>query len=170
MITEDSWESFIKTKARKLYHYILKFVAHPEDAEDILQNSFIELFKNSEKLDEEYYEQWIYRVAHNKSINFLKSNTLKRKKNKAIQNETLPYFEERFEDENDIKKQKIRACFERLNQKQALALELQYYQHKSYKEISDIMDITVPAVESLLVRAKKESRKILQEMDKKDVI
>jgi RNA polymerase sigma-70 factor (ECF subfamily) len=170
MIKEMSWENFIKNKAKKLYHYILKYVSLPEDAEDILQNSFLELFKNNDKVDEEYFEQWLYRVAHNKSVNHLKSQKVKRNKQKEISHTAEVFYEERFIDENEIKKQRIRACFQRMKEKQALALELQFYQNKSYKEIAEIMDMSISAVESLLVRAKKECRKILQETEAKNVI
>ncbi|HOD54645.1 MAG TPA: sigma-70 family RNA polymerase sigma factor [Candidatus Cloacimonadota bacterium] len=158
------WEVFIKDKAKKLYHYILKYVSYHEDAEDIVQNTFLELYKNTHKLDEEYYEQWLYRVAHNKSINLLKQNTSKRKKQGEIELSVPVFTEDKYSDENEKKKAIIRQCFSSLKPKYALALELQFYQNKSYKEIADIMDITPSAVESLLVRAKKEMKKKLQDL------
>lgn len=164
------WEDFIRHKAKKLYNYILKFVSFHEDAEDIVQNSFAELLKNSQKLDESYYEQWLYRVAHNKSMNLLKSNQNKRKKLFEIQKEVPLYWEEDLQDDPEKKKAFMRECFQELKAKHAIALELQYYQKKSYKEISEILDISVPAVESLLVRAKKELKKILQEKRSLNVI
>ncbi|HOQ80821.1 MAG TPA: sigma-70 family RNA polymerase sigma factor [Candidatus Cloacimonadota bacterium] len=156
------WEEFIKEKSKKLFYYVLKFVSTKEDAEDIVQSTFIKLLQNQHKLDEEYYERWIYRVAHNKSMNLLKKNKLIWKKTEEITLSTKAYTIDEYENKDEIIKQEIRKHFLRLKEKQALALELQFYQKKTYKEIANIMGLSVPAVESLLVRAKKEMKKNMQ--------
>ena len=72
--------------------------------------------------------------------------------------------EDKVEDEIRQKKLEhaIQACFRQLKPKYAMVLELQIYQKKSYKEISAITGITIPAIESILVRAKKDMKKSLQ--------
>jgi len=159
------WESFINDKTKKLFHYVLKLVYSTEDAEDIVQNSLIALLKNSHKLEHEIYERWLYRVAYNKAMNLLKKNKHRLKKNDDIAQMYNTYTIDEYVNSDEIKRNEIRYCFTKLKEKHALALELQFYQKKSYKEISTIMGITVSAVESLLVRAKKEMKNIMQEKE-----
>jgi RNA polymerase sigma-70 factor (ECF subfamily) len=105
------WEEFIKEKSKKLFYYVLKFVSTKEDAEDIVQSTFIKLLQNQHKLDGEYYERWVYRVAHNKSMNLLKKNKLIWKKTEEITLSTKAYTIDEYENKDEIIKQKIRKNF-----------------------------------------------------------
>ena len=164
------WELFIRDKSKKLFHYVLKLVYSAEDAEDIVQNSLIALLKNTHKLDQSHYERWLYRVAYNKSMNLLKRNKSILKKTDYIVLNYNTFTLDEYVNEDDIKRNMIRKCFTKLKEKHALALELQFYQKKSYKEIADIMGITSSAVDSLLVRAKKEMKNIMQEKEMKNIM
>ncbi len=164
-----NWEEFIKNKSGKLLNYISKFVRIREDAEDIMQFSFIELLRNAHKLDELYLEQWLYRVAHNKAVNLIKKNNIHKKYAPIVEYESeLNQNQELRAD--DSKKDKIRQCFQTLKPNEAFAIELQYYQKKTYKEIAETMGLSVSAVESILVRAKKQIKKRLQEIESQIVI
>jgi RNA polymerase sigma-70 factor (ECF subfamily) len=61
------------------------------------------------------------------------------------------------------KNQIISAALAKLPSKYALLLELQYYQKLSYKEIADTLNLSVSAVDSRLVRAKKKLKKIISQ-------
>lgn len=159
-----NWDEFIKNKSAKLLNYISKYVKIREDAEDIMQFSFIELLKNAHKMDDQFLEQWLYRVAHNKAINLINKSKLKMKHQPAIEYDH-ELKQNNVDEFSDPKIDKIRACFKSLKANEALALELQFYQKKSYKEIAEIMGLTVSAVESLLVRAKKQIKKKLQDIE-----
>ena len=83
---ELAYKTLIKRYKENLYWHIRKIVIYHDDADDVLQNTFIKIFKNIDKFngDSKLYT-WMYRIATNESITFLNS---KAKRNK-VSNETL---------------------------------------------------------------------------------
>lgn len=154
------WSDFVGQISKKVYNYLLKILRNPEDAEDILQSSLAALFQVLYRIPEESYEAYLYRTAYHKALNLIRSRKYQKKlrlemEQKPVKEETLP-----------IDKQKrIIDTFKKLTPKHAMALELQFFQKKSYKEISEIMQLSCSAVESLLVRAKREFRQYFMQED-----
>lgn len=155
------FEAFFKQTSHKLLNYLSKIVKNREDAEDILQSSYIALFDNREKVDPDKYVNYLYRTAHNKALNF------KKKSSKVILHnlvETQAGIQEWDSEKiRESKNQKIRIAFQNLPPKMALVLELQFYKKMSYKEIARFMNISEKAVDSLLVRAKRKIRQFFMQ-------
>ena len=155
------WNRLVDTEGEKILNYVNKIVSQIENARDIVQDTFLACYQNIDRIDEAYILPWLYRTAHNKAINFIK-------KNKRLVYGVTPdvvYHDGLEEQESQLKKEAfVRESFRRLKPKHSMVLDLQYYQKKSYKEIADITGMSVSAVESVLVRAKKECKKIMQEM------
>lgn len=161
------WNSFVYSEGEKILNYVNKIVGQIDNSKDIVQESFLACYQNINRIDHNYILPWLYKTAHNKAINFLK-------KNKRLVTGFMP--EQAYHDthEDDLKRDKlekfIQLCFRKLKPKHAMVLELQFYQKKSYKEISEITGMSVSAVESVLVRAKKECKKIMQDLDIQNVL
>ena len=161
------WERLINTESEKLLNYINKIVGEIDNSKDILQETFLACYKNIDSIDECYILPWLYRTAHNKAINFAKkySRFISGEIPEQIHNDNV---------EDEIKQKKItkliNECFRQLKPRYAMILELQFYQKKSYKEISEITGMTIPAIESVLVRAKKECKKIMQVLMRDSVL
>jgi len=130
---------------------LLKFHKNKEDAEDVLQSTFIEFYKQANKKNIEHHSAYLYRTAHNKSIN------LKNKNRKISPLNTDNYSEtKKIEETQDSPKTlQLKKVLHELSPKHIQVIELKYYQNKRYKEIAEIMNITESAVESLLVSSKK---------------
>ena len=83
MVIKDpnSYKYIIERYEKKLLGYIRRILfVSKEDAEDILQDVFIKAYKNINSYDSKYsFSSWIYRIAHNESVSFL------RKKKKIIE-------------------------------------------------------------------------------------
>ncbi len=159
----DRFETVVSRCSRKLFNYLLKMVRNREDAEDLLQEVFTAFYNKMPKVDESYYESYLYRAAHNKAINLIK----KRGKNTELEMpELLQSSEKVFDPEQQVREKKnalVREAIGRLNEREASALNLQYYERKSYQEIADIMGSTASAVDSLLIRAKRKLKKYLSQ-------
>jgi RNA polymerase sigma-70 factor (ECF subfamily) len=158
-----------------VHRICLGFVANTADAEDLTQEVFVEVFQSLGGFrGEAQFSTWLYRVAVNKSINFLK----KKKREKIFQS-IEGYFgmgqkgDSPFQlsdqglsaadkqlDANDLKFALKRAV-NGLPENQRVAFVLAKYQDLSYKQIAEVMDITLPSVESLLFRAKANLQKKL---------
>ena len=144
-----------------------------EDAEDVAQEVFVKVYESIGSFrSESRLSTWIYRIAVNQSLNMIRKN---RFKNLWIN------LEEAFCDHSATGLQKenghsfmphrkleskegitiIRQAIKNLPKNQHIALTLHKYEEKSYKEIAEIMDSSINAVESLIFRAKKNLKKKL---------
>jgi len=145
------------------------FVHNREDAEDIAQEVFIEVHKSLHKFRKESkLSTWLYRISANKSLNFIRDN----KKNSWFQsldilfssNENKGKVIELSDSKNSIpdsiveNKETSNYIFEAISslpENQKVAFTLHKYEDLSYKEIADIMELSLSSIESLLFRAKK---------------
>lgn len=148
------------------------FVHQKEDAEDIAQEVFIAIYQSfSEFKNESNLSTWIYRIAVNKSLDFIKAkNRKKRLKNIQsifnsndeiipIQDETTLDGEKRMHSIDQRKA--LNAALEKLPKNQRIAITLNKFENLKAKEIADIMDINQSSVESLIHRAKGNLKNIL---------
>ncbi len=141
------------------------FVNSRDDAEDVAQEVFIEVYKTIARFrNESELSTWIYRISINKSLDFLRKQ--KRKKRiadlrdlfKSKSKSAIPPHEQLEEKE---RKAILREQITLLPENQKVSLVLSQYDELSNKEIAKIMDISVSAVESLLHRARNNLRKRL---------
>ncbi len=158
------------------------FVHSDADAEDIAQEVFIEVYQSVKKFrNESGLSTWIYRIAVNKSINFLRSATRRKivsffdytdSGKPVIQNE--PVASSDYSPDGDLTKSEQAAAVKRaidgLPGKQRTAFVLSKYDDFNYQEIAEIMGTTVSSVESLLFRAKQNLQKRLYNFYKKNML
>jgi RNA polymerase sigma factor (sigma-70 family) len=148
------------------------FVGNMEDAEDLSQEIFIEIINamNSFKMSSSL-STWIYRITVNKSLNMVK-----KKQRQGIMVRIESFFRhpsEHFtgselepstsaaEFEQKEKHDLLHAAIRRLPENQRIAFVLCKFDDQSYKQIAEIMKIGLPAVESLIHRAKLNLQKYL---------
>lgn len=157
------------------------FVNSYSDAEDLAQEVFIELFESlPEFRHESKLSTWIYRIAVNKSLNFIR-----KKKRESIFSSLGSIFESSEKQQpKDIKDptsfdeadrrintselhKSLKAAINKLPENQKIAFILNKYQDLSYKEVAEVMDVTLSSVESLLFRAKSNLQELLSDYFKK---
>ncbi len=154
-----NFEKIVKDYGPKLYGYVYKFVHNREDAEDILQSVFLSFHSKMERVDEEKVSSYLYRACHNRSLDFLK----KRKKFTLVA--PLDFKNLAEEDKSSDEKIKeensklIHMAIAKLPVKMAMLIEMKNFRKLSYKEISEETGLSVKAIESQLVRARKKMRK-----------
>lgn len=129
----------------RLYWQIRSIVLNHDDADDVLQNTFIKIFKNIEgfKGDSQLFS-WMYRIATNEALTFIKQRaklqglTDSDYQAKVVGNlQADVYFEG---DEIQLKLQKAIAT---LPEKQKLVFNMKYFQELKYEEISEILETSV---------------------------
>lgn len=160
---EASYRTLVSMHKERLYWHIRKIVLNHEDTDDVLQNTFIRVFKhiNGFKGDSKLYS-WMYRIATNESINFLN----KKAKQMRIDMQTLQ--EQRVEnlkadtyfDGNEIQL-KLQKAIIRLPQKQQLVFNMRYFEELKYEEMSDILDTSVGALKASYHHARKKIESFL---------
>lgn len=167
-----AFKSIVDTYQNMVYNTCLSIVKNEEDAEDLAQEVFVQvyqsikLFKGESKLS-----TWLYRIATTKSLDHERKK--KRKKRfgfvKSIFGEDAQ-VEVNPPDFNHPgivldKKESAAILFkaiDKLPDNQRIAFILNKMEGLSYQEISEVMQTTVSAIESLLHRAKNNLRKILE--------
>ncbi|MGB5556226.1 MAG: RNA polymerase sigma factor [Flavobacteriaceae bacterium] len=160
-----AFEELINTYKERLYWHIRRIVLDHDDADDVLQNTFIKVFQNigGFKGDSKLYS-WMYRIATNESLTFLKQKS----KKLGVDNEELyekmalrlqsdVYFDG---DEIQIKLQQAIAT---LPEKQKLVFNMKYFQELKYEEISEILDTSVGGLKASYHLAIKKLENYLKE-------
>ena len=148
-----------------VYNLALNYSANKEDAEEITQDVFITVFKKMSGFrNESKIETWIYRVTINKSLDYLKAKKRFKRNfiNDGISIDQVSQSE--FSDfnhpgvvlESKEKIQEIYRCIHSLSKDHKTVIILLKIENKTYIEASNIMKISVKAVESLFNRAKKK--------------
>lgn len=154
------------------------FVHQLDDAEDLAQDVFIEIFYSAHKFrGDSKLSTWIYRIAVNKSLNFIRDN--RRRKffhsigdslfgGKELDVPTSATADRPdLEVENDQRRQNLYRAIDELPERQRVAFSLSKFEELSYREISEVMDLSVSSVESLIHRAKLNLQKKLYQCYKK---
>ncbi|WP_298925302.1 RNA polymerase sigma factor [uncultured Allomuricauda sp.] len=145
-----AFEVLVNTYKERLYWHIRRIVLNHDDADDVLQNTFIKVYKNigGFKGDSKLYS-WMYRIATNESLTFLKQKSKKmgisdeELKMSLIENlQSDVYFEG---DEIQLKLQKALAT---LPDKQKLVFTMKYFQEMKYEEISEVLETSVGALKA----------------------
>jgi RNA polymerase sigma-70 factor, ECF subfamily len=155
------------------------FVHNSDDANDIAQEVFISVYQSLKNFKgESTLSTWIYRITINASLLFLK-RSLKRNmfqqidellhSGKSKDSSFLPKDDSHPENilEDKQRAEILHKAVNSLPENQRIAFTLNKYDDLSYKEISDIMKLSIPAVESLLHRAREGLQKKLKNFYKK---
>lgn len=157
------------------------FVHRLHDAEDISQEVFIEIFHSAHKFrGESKLSTWIYRITVNKSLNYIRDHK-KKSLVKSIGN-TLFGMNERLDipantyadrpdllTENNERKAGLYKAIDALPERQKVAFNLNKFENLSYREIADVMQLSVSSIESLIHRAKLNLQKALYECYKNEI-
>lgn len=160
----EQWESMV-------YNTALGILQNAEDAEDIAQEVFIEVFESIFSFKEESkFSTWVYKITVRKSLDYIRKTKRKKrfawlqslygKDDEAIE---LPDFEHPgIKIENKENAAALFKAVEKLPETQKTAFVLNKMEGLSYVEIGEIMDLNAGAVDSLLQRGKQNLKKILK--------
>ena len=160
-----AFEVLVNTYKERLYWHIRRIVLNHDDTDDVLQNTFIKVYRNIEKFkgDSKLYS-WMYRIATNESLTFLKQKSRKmgvsdqELKHRMVENlQADVYFDG---DEIQLKLQKALAT---LPDKQKLVFTMKYYQEMKYKDISEALDTSEGALKTSYHLAVKKIETYLKE-------
>ncbi|QEK50522.1 RNA polymerase sigma factor [Pedobacter aquae] len=152
---------------QKIYWHIRRIVIEHEDADDVVQDVFIKVWKNlaSFRQDSQLYT-WLYRIATNESITFL--NKKKTKFNSSFE-ELSEKLSESLNDDNyftgDQIQKKLQKALLILPEKQRLVFNMKYYDDLKFQEISDILGTSVGALKASYHLAVKKIEQFLLASD-----
>ncbi|SHG18592.1 RNA polymerase sigma factor [Flagellimonas flava] len=146
-----------------MYGVALRFVKDPDDAEDVLQESFIKAFQRIHQFRGEVtFGAWLKRIVVNRSIDFLKS------KNQKMVEFKDNYLQVAEDDdwtvEDGIALETVREAIETLAEKYRYVVQLFLVEGYDHGEISQILGISDTASRTRLLRGKAQLKEILKKM------
>jgi RNA polymerase sigma-70 factor, ECF subfamily len=159
----EAFRLLVEMHQARVIGTISKMLGSEAEAEDLAQQVFIRVWKSAPRYQPTAkFTTWLFRITRN-----LVFNELRRKRHFADQPEDAPEPVERSEREPDrvlLDEELQRAIQEAINQlpeSQRIAIILRRYEELPYEEIAKVMGTTVPAVKSILFRARAELRERL---------
>ena len=160
-----AFEVLVNTYKERLYWHIRRIVMNHDDADDVLQNTFIIVFRNIEKFkgDSKLYS-WMYRIATNEALSFLKIKSRKLgHSSEALQESMVNQLESDVYFEGDEIQLKLQKAIASLPEKQKLIFNMRYFQELKYDEISEILDTSVGGLKASYHLAAKKIQSYLKE-------
>jgi RNA polymerase sigma-70 factor, ECF subfamily len=140
----------------KFFYYLKSFTGFGSDeAEDVVQASFIKIYLNLNGFDRKLkFSSWAYRIVHNEAIDEMRRQ--KRRPVLDISELSIP-DKTSLAEELDIKfeKEKVAAVLSSMKSDYREVLALRFFEHREYKEISDILKRPLGSVCTMIARAKK---------------
>ena len=179
---EQAFKNMVDKYQKMVVNTCFGFVHNIEDAEDIAQEVFIEVFRSVHKFRaDSKLSTWLYRISVNRSLNFIRDNKRKKwfqsfedlvQKKIALHENLLNRKSDQpeYQLENSQRSILLHETIDSLPENQKVAFTLSKYEDLSYQEISKVMDLSISSVESLLHRAKKNLQKKLYKCYKKKCI
>jgi len=163
----EAFNLLLKKYQQKIYWHIRRMVIDHDDADDLVQDVFIKVWKNllTFRNDAQLYT-WMYRIASNECITFL--NKKKQKNNVSLDDvayelaDTLAdssYFN------GDQAQRKLQEALLTLPEKQRLVFNMKYYDDMKYEEISDVLGTSVGALKASFHLAVKKIEAFLLSKD-----
>lgn len=135
--TQYAFNLMVRTYSKRLYWHIRRLVHTHEDADDVLQNTFIKIWKGLDgfRADAQLYS-WMYRIATNEALNHLKKSQLSNANNPDFDINKLtddPYFN------GDEAYKLFISAVEKLPEKQKLVFNLKYFEQLTYAEMIELL-------------------------------
>lgn len=150
----DDFLRVIEANKGIIYKISRAYCKHDEDRKDLIQEIIIQIWNSFQKYNDQYqHSTWIYRIALNVAISLYRKNSVR-------QNRTVPLTDTvNFIDDSQTNEMEgdIVLLYQFIHELKNLdkALILLYLEQKSYKEIADILDISVTNVATKIGRVKK---------------
>lgn len=155
---EKAFKDLVEKYKERLYWHIRRIVLDHDDADDVLQNTFIKVYRNIQtfKEDSAIYT-WMYRIATNEALSFLQKrakfydNTSDELQQKMIENlKADAYFD------GDEIQMKLQQAIATLPEKQRLVFNMKYFEELKYEDMSSILETSVGALKASYHHAVKK--------------
>jgi len=156
-LKDSAFSQLLDIYQERLYWHIRKIVVTHENADDVLQNTFIRIYKSIQNFQEKSsLHTWMYRIAYNESIRFLDKNKKKDYDNiDAISESNLEVlFEDVYFDGDEIQK-KLTKIINKFSVKQKRVFQMKYFDDLSFREISEILEVSESTLKSTYYAAVK---------------
>ncbi|MEO5783344.1 MAG: sigma-70 family RNA polymerase sigma factor, partial [Ginsengibacter sp.] len=139
---ESAFTSILKKYQEKLYWHVRRMVIDHDDANDVLQNMFIKVWKGLENFreDSQLYT-WLYRIATNECLTFIEQQ---KKRSSVSLSDVGTGLENKLKADTNFDANrlewKLQLGIQQLPEKQRVVFNLRYYDEMPYEEMSRVLE------------------------------
>lgn len=164
LLDKEQFGVLIERYETKLTRYITRLgVKNPDDQLDVMQEVFLKIYKNLNGFDVRLsFSSWAYRIAHNEAVSWYRKKSVRPEGHLVADSDevvSLVASKELSADsvvDREINAQELTRALNALETKYREVLILRFFEHKEYDEISDILQLPIGSVGTLLHRGKKK--------------
>lgn len=162
---EKAFTAIIKKYQEKLYWHVRRLVVDHDDANDVLQNVFIKVWKGLENFreDSQLYT-WLYRIATNEGLTFLEQQ--KKRSTVSLDNEEENGLGTQVKADTNFDANKLewrlQLAIQQLPEKQRVVFNLRYYDEMPYQEMSRVLDTSEGALKASYHHAAKKIEEFIK--------
>lgn len=159
-----AFKQLVQQYQKPLYFHIRNIVLNHDDADDVLQNTFIKVFSNIKNFKgESKLYSWIYRIATNESLTFIEQRAKKQGiSNEEMQQKALMNLESDVYFEGNEIQLKLQKAIAILPEKQQLVFKMKYFEEIKYENMSEILNTSVGALKASYHHAVKKIEQYLK--------
>lgn len=153
-----AFQKLLSDYQKPLYSHVRNIVLNHDDADDVLQNTFIKVFQYLKNFKgESKLFSWIYRIATNEALTFLNQKAkLSGLTSEALLNKRIDNLKADTYFDGDEIQLKLQKAIVTLPEKQQLVFKMKYFQELKYEEIGEILGTSVGALKASYYHAVKK--------------
>jgi len=171
----DAFRVLVDRHGRKLFRLAFRLAGNEEDAEDIVQETFLRAYRNLDKFDERaLFTSWLFRIASNYSLDLLRMRKMRTAQSLSSDDAEGHPMTERIasEDPNPERlmfsgqmRERISGAMDELTPQERVAFTLRHFEGCTIDEISETLKISANATKHAVFRAVQKMRKALHPME-----
>jgi len=162
-VRERAFRDLVTQYKERLYWHIRRMVVSHDDADDVLQNTFIKVYRSihSFKGDSKLYS-WMYRIATNEAITFINQRAKKSGiSSEEVQTQLVHNLQADVYFEGDEIQAKLQQAIATLPHKQQLVFNMKYFEDMKYDQMSEVLETSVGALKASYHHAVKKIKAFL---------
>jgi RNA polymerase sigma factor (sigma-70 family) len=167
---ETAFGWLLKKYQQRLYWQVRRMVIEHEDADDVMQNVLIKVWRHLENFKRNSsLHTWLYRISVNESLSFLENKKKRQsisldKEDEEGEGPALQIAADTWFDGDDAER-KLQEAILTLPEKQRIVFNLRYYDEMPYEEMSEVLETSVGALKASYHHAAKKIEQIIRNKD-----
>lgn len=162
----DAYRILVKRYQDLLYRHALRMTGHADVAADLVQSSLVKAYTHIDRCrNPERFGAWLFRILANRCKDHLKS---RRRRDASLDADPIPQARSNDDPALDAERLELRdllqAALRKLPEIQREAFLLKHVEGRSYEEISEMLDVSIPALKMRVLRAREALRAELEEV------